>query len=106
MGQEITFDVDEAMRLFEATPSWRKVARQLGVHPYSLQSKLSSLGCKVDPDFLRIKIWSDRASQLREEGQTYKQIGELLAVSPSTVQREMVRKHGKGGKPNEGEGVD
>ena len=99
MPREVSFDVDRAVRLFKNCPSWRRVAKKLGVHPFSLQSKLSSLGYKADPGFFNTRGWSDKASKLRKGGKTYKTIGEALGVSTTSVQREMTRKHGKGGRP-------
>jgi hypothetical protein len=100
MPREVSFDVDEAVSLFKKHPSWRKVAKMLGVHPFSLQSKLSSLGYSVDVDSLYEKKWSDKASKMRRKHMTYKEIGLALGVSTSAIQREMVKKHGKGGRPD------
>ena len=105
MSREITFDVDEAIRLFAITPSWRKVAKQLGVHPYSVQSKLSSLGY-VAVKAPYAKQWSDEASKLRGRGWGYQKISKKVGVSVTSIHREMIKKYGKGGRPDEGKGVD
>ena len=98
MPREITFDVDEAIALFRKYPSWRKVARKLGVHPYSVQSKLSSLGyVAVKAPFA--KQWSDEASELRGKGWSYQKISKKVGVSVTSIHREMTNKHGKGGRP-------
>ncbi len=82
------FDIQEAIELHEKGFSWRRIGRELGVHPFSVQYKLQKYGLTANfsPGGLS-KIDRDKVFELRDKGHTHKEIGEILNFSESAIQK-------------------
>jgi hypothetical protein len=100
------FDIEEAVALFEKTPSWGAVARALStkdkcIHPYSVQSALEPLGYKTVRGAGHKRTWDvDKATEMRGKKQSYGKISRVLKVSETAVRKAMMELHGpRGGKP-------
>lgn len=100
------FDIEEAIVLFEKTPSWGAVAKALStenkcIHPYSIQSALEPLGYKTVRSVGHKRTWDvDKATEMRKKKQSYGNIAKALKVSEAAVRKAMMGLHGpRGGKP-------
>lgn len=99
MARPQKFSTQRAIELFRETPSWRAVAKKLGVHPYSVQNALEPLGYIAIATVGQNRAWNvDDAVQLREKGMTYTQIAKVIGVSPSAIRKALVDLFGKGGR--------
>src|SRR5574340_915140 len=86
MKKSNEFDFNEAIELFNEGKGWREIAKQLNVHPYSIQWALENKGFRGKNKVGRKRSWDiELAKKLREKGMTIKAIAEKLGVAESTV---------------------
>lgn len=82
------FDQERAISLYHEGKGWREIAREMAVHPYSIQHFFNSMGYKANP---RIKWDLKKAKKMRKEGKTYREIGEVVGVSFTAVRQALER---------------
>ena len=101
MRQKVEIDIPRAIELFKKYNSWRAVARELGVHPYIVQYRLQPLGYHTVQNVGMARSWDiQKAIQLRtKEGKTFREIGEILGVATSTVQKALGSEYKKRVRP-------
>jgi hypothetical protein len=98
MSKPTKFNVQKAIELFRETPSWRAVALELGVHPFSIQHALEPLGFKSVKPVGQQRTWDvKKAAKMRKKGITYEKIGEEVGASGCAVRMALVELYGKGG---------
>jgi|GEM_PF-6167915 len=96
MSQSRTFDLEEAIRLFEETPSWSTVADKLGVHRGSIMAALKPLGYESQKHPGHDYSWDvEEGLRLRdEEGMSVKEIAKIMGVTDRAIYFGFQR-HGK-----------
>ena len=85
-------DVAEVIALYEAGRSLHRIAEMFGVNHTTINYHLRREGVALRPNGTHeLPISTKEILQLREQGWTYKQIGERVGVSPDTARRRVDR---------------
>lgn len=104
MARYRTFDIEEAEKLFKITPSWRAVARQMGVHPDSVRFALEPLGYKSACRPGQRRTWSVKeAAKLRQRGKSIREIAKMFKRAESAIRRGLAQHAGAKGGLDAGE---
>ncbi len=86
--RKVSFDVEKAKKLYNKNKGWREIGKELGVHPYSVQSKFESMGLisnnpknNIPNEDIKKVLW------LRSRQYTYKAISKIVGISQTSVCR-------------------
>lgn len=82
-----SFDINEAIREFDKTPSWGAVAKKLGVHPYSIQHALEPMGKKSIKSVGQRRKWDIEQAIKMRESMSVRAIAKELGVSEVAIRK-------------------